>query len=221
MGVVEPKCSGCCLILRLCQALRVCTCMHSLLFLLVWARARAFRLQSWARQAVVVRDAVHATPEVCAFFAPLRVSVCGSVLFRRWPRGTLKRRRPVGKCSKCQLPESDVELNVMVSIQHCCEWREVCLWASHVNASTLHTFALQVFVEWLQLLSAFDCSDVFHGPANRLDVVSAVLVTNEFAKWSHLQHAEDPAKWCEAGRLSASELELLRKVINVGREAPK
>ena len=133
----------------------------------------------------------------------------------------MKRRRPVGKCAKCQLPESDVELNVMVSIQHCCEWREVCLWASHVNASTLHTFALQVFVEWLQLLSAFDCSDVFHGPANRLDVVSAVLVTNEFAKWSHLQHAEDPAKWCEAGRLSASELELLRKVINVGREAPK
>ena len=80
---------------------------------------------------------------------------------------------------------------------------------------------MQAFVEWLQLLSAFDSSDSFHGPANRLDVVCAILIENEFAKWSHLQHAEDPAKWSEAGRLRASELELLRKVIYVGREAPK
>ena len=80
---------------------------------------------------------------------------------------------------------------------------------------------MQVFVEWLQLLSAFDSSDGFNGPSNRLDVVCAILIENEFAKWGHLQHAEDPAKWSEAGRLRASELELLRKVIYVGREAPK
>ena len=78
-----------------------------------------------------------------------------------------------------------------------------------------------MFVDWLQLLSAFDNSDSFDGPVNRLDVVSAILIEKEFAKWTHLQHAGDPTEWCEAGKLSASELELLRKVIHVGRQEPK
>ena len=80
---------------------------------------------------------------------------------------------------------------------------------SHVNPSTLHTCACRFS------LSGCNCC-----PADRLDAMSAILIENEFAKWSHLQHAEGPAKWSEAGRLSASELELLRKVIDVGRQEP-
>ena len=64
-------------------------------------------------------------------------------------------------------------------------------------------------------------SDSFVGAEYRLDVISAILIENEFEKWSDLKFAEDPAKWGEAGRLSNSELDFLRKVIDVGRQVPQ
>ena len=127
VGVVEPKCSGCCLMLCLADFARVC--VHAQLIVLPSLGSSASHSDKQLgaeRSCRLGCSARHARGR--AVFAPFRVSVCGSVLLGRWPRGTLKRRRPVGKCSKCQLPESDVQLNALVSIQHCCEWREVCFW---------------------------------------------------------------------------------------------
>ena len=73
----------------------------------------------------------------------------------------------------------------------------------------------------MQVLSSCAISDDFAAPELRLDVICAVLIENEFGKWSDLQYSEDPTGWSEAGRLSEAELQFVRQVIAVGRQEPR
>ena len=65
-GVVEPKRSGCCLMLRLADFARVCV-YAQLIVLPSLGSSASHSDNSWVRNAGVVWDAVHATPEVAQF----------------------------------------------------------------------------------------------------------------------------------------------------------
>ena len=79
----------------------------------------------------------------------------------------------------------------------------------------------QTFIDWMQVLSTCASSDSFDDAVRRFDVMSAILIANEFKKWSDLKFAEDPTAWEDAGLLVVQEVELLRKVMEVGVQVPR
>lgn len=76
-------------------------------------------------------------------------------------------------------------------------------------------------MEWMRVLELCVDNDSFIGADYRLDVISAVLIENEFGKWADLKFAEDPAQWDEAEKLSESELAFLRKFMEAGQQVPQ
>ena len=55
----------------------------------------------------------------------------------------------------------------------------------------------------------------------RLLVMSRFLVGCELSHWWLLEHAEDPSCWEGSEQFTAPELDILRKLADIGRRSPR
>ena len=88
-------------------------------------------------------------------------------------------------------------------------------WSSAMFSESAPTLVHRRRLDWHYALIAFG----WNGERDRGILISDVLLANDFFKWHQL--TGDPAGWDRANELSESELELLRNIIEIGRQRPR